>query len=119
MNYETNGWIKFVEEDNFENGCLPETSVAFGGNDTFKADTVEALLDKLNAFVGNTDASAVSLDACDEPGRIDIEIMENELGYSPNARELDAWKQGKCRLFLVNYSFHVEQVQRSAISLAA
>jgi len=119
MTYEANGWTKFCEEDDFENGCLPKTSFMVDGRERFVGATIDDLLKALNEFTRNDDAEAIELDACDEPGRVDIQIMETAEGYAASKNDIVAWREGKRRLWLACYSFHVEHVERKPIALAA
>ena len=119
MTYEANGWIKFVEEDSFEHGCLSKTSFMVHGNERFSGATLDDLLKALNEFTGNNDAEAIEFDACDEQGRVDIQIMETAEGYAADKSDIAVWREGKRRLWLVCYSFRVEHVERKPVALAA
>lgn len=119
MTYEVNGWVKFLEEDVFSDGCLPETSQMTNGRDRFVGATVDDLIKVLNEFTGNNDADAILLDACGEPGRVDIEVMETSDGYPAAKSVIAAWREGERRLWLACYSFRVEQVERRTVAIAA
>lgn len=116
--YEVTGWIKFSEEDDFNEGCQPDTTTTTQGDDIFKAATVKELIAKIVAFLGlDNDDDAVELDTCDEPGRVDISQTEDEDGTRASERDLEKWKQGKIKLFYATYSFHVEKVTRETVRL--
>ena len=115
--YETTGWFKDAEEDIYEDGCQLDTGFCFSGNETFKADTIPELIEQLMSFVGCNDRESVLIDSCDEAGRIDIQTMETEEGYPATESDLATWKQGRKRLWLACYSFHVEKVIRETVSL--
>ena len=115
--YETTGWFKDANEDIYADGCRLEGGYACDGNDTFKADTVDDLIGQIMSFVGCEDRDSVLLDSCEEPGRIDIQIMETDDGFLATESDLATWKQGRKRLWLVCYTFHVEKVTRETVSL--
>lgn len=116
MSYEVNGALKFWEEDVYGNGCIGN-----GGSTwidiRWRADTLAELVEKLNSFAGNDDPGAVLYDACEEEGRIDIQVLETYESNAPTEADLAAWKEGKRRLWLCDYSFKVERVERQAVNL--
>ena len=114
--YEINGYIKHAEEDSWENGCDPTSGNSFFGDTQFKADSIEKLITYLCQHCG-AERDAVTLDACEEPGRIDIQVMENGEGYHASNPEMESFRKGNCRLWLADYSFQVEKVTRETISL--
>ena len=116
--YEVNGWFKYAEQDDYQEGCLPETGFTFSGDERWSAETVPELLNKLRSFVGVDDDYEIELDACDEDGRVDISVMENESGYTVmSERGLDKWKRGELALWYATYTFMVEQVERKGVRL--
>lgn len=110
--YEVNGWLKHAEEDIWERGCQPGTERVDEGNDRFRADTMEDLIEKLMDFALTTDKKAVLLNACDEIGRVDIQVTQGDDGLPLTESEQEVWKRGEKQAWLVNYSFRVERVQR-------
>lgn len=115
--YEVDGWLKLAEEDTYEGGCIGGTTMATGP-DAFKADTLDALIDQLRAFVPFTIAvNDIELDACDDDGRIDLSGLETNDGSEPTAAQLAAWKAGNYRLWAVTYTFQAEQVTRTTVAL--
>jgi hypothetical protein len=62
------------------------------------------------AFVGTDNKEDVLINSCDEIGRVDIQQMENDEGYSASKDQIKAWKNGKQRLWLACYTFNIEQV---------
>lgn len=115
--YEVRGWYKIAEEDNWEKGCLPESGSHYSGDDQFEADSIEKLVTYLCQHCG-AEGVAAELDACEEDGRIDIQVMENREGYHASKPEMEAFKKGKCRLWLAAYTFQVEKVTREVIKLS-
>lgn len=117
MSYEVNGALKFYEEDVYAHGCTGKGSTTWI-DIRWQAETLSELVEKLNSFVGNDNPENVLYDACDEEGRLDIQIYETDEGCAASAHEIAEWKEGKRRLWLCDYSFKVERVERKAISLA-
>lgn len=115
--YEIDKGFKYVEEDVYEKGCLPETSQAGVVDISFKAATVEELRKELKDFYGVEDEN-IDLDACDEPGRIDVQVLEDVNGVTVgNDYDIEQWKQGRKRLFLATYTFNVKHVVESTCYL--
>jgi len=114
--YETRGWLKFAEEVVWNSGCQPEGGFNDSGNDRFAADSIPALIAKLQAFCGSYDAADVLPDSCDTVGRVDIQVMETEESIAAHVSEVDRWKVGKCRLWLACYTFRIEKVTREDVT---
>lgn len=111
--YEINGWIKFAEKDDWEEGCDPDTRFSFSGDDRFSADTIDDLLKEVRDFLGVPDDYAFDLDPIDEgEGRADISFLENAGGCHASERDIEQWKKGECDLWAACYTFHVEEVTR-------
>ena len=116
--FEAIGFSKYTEEDSYENGCNPKTNRSWSDrNMRFTGETLDDLIQSLMAFVGTDDKESVSLDACDNMGRVDIQVLETDEGYNASKRDIELWKEKKERLWLCNYTFQVEQVERRTISL--
>lgn len=116
--YEVRGYTKHIEEDNYEYGCDPKTSRVYTTEIQFQADSVEKLLVQLAGHCGVAgDKDAITLNACDEVGRVDIQLLENSQGTTASKPELEAFKKGKCRLWLADYSFCIEKVERGPVDL--
>lgn len=114
--YEINGCLKMVEEDVFEHGCQPETGQSWHIDVKLSADSVAGLVEKVLEFCGGRPGAEL-LDACEEDGRIDVQVMETEDGLPASDADLDAWQEGKLRLWLADYSFRVELVERKTVPL--
>jgi hypothetical protein len=112
--YEINGFLKYAERDNWENGCL-------GGGQEFWIDmrlsdsSISGLKNKILSFIGAPD-DAMDCDACEEAGRIDIQKTENDDGLDPSSREEAAFKAGEIDLWAATYTCHVERVTREIVS---
>lgn len=114
--YEINGWIKFADEDRFNEGCTGD-AVQFCGKDVFKGTHPNSVIAKFCDFVG-AEKSNVELNSCDESGRVDICVMENGDGYPASKREIELWKSGDVRLWYAVYTGYVDRVHRESEDLA-
>ena len=106
--YEINGFLKFAEQDEFEEGCLPDTGTSCPVDLRFSSETVAGIINEVCDFFGVKE-DALELDACDEPGRIDVCRDETDDGSEPSEAERAAWKQGKFPIWYVVYSGYVQE----------
>lgn len=113
---EVNGWSKMSEEDNWENGCSLDATF-FSGNDRFAAETQDELIQKLMDFSGADDRENVLINSCDDLGRIDIQVYENEYAYPASKAEMERFKLNDARIWLSTYSFYAEWVTRKVAVL--
>lgn len=104
--YTTTKGFGFVEEDNYEKGCLPGTDQYKEIDITFKGETKEEILTHIMNFY-DVDEDDIETNACDEPGRIDIALMENAKGEKATISEIEQWKKGKIKLYYVVYTHHL------------
>lgn len=112
--YRVKGLHKLSEEVIYSQGCVVGTARAFYIEETFEAETMEDLLKTLMSFVGldindSKDRAAVSLNACNEPGRIDMCLLESQQGWRFYAPQIEEWKRGERRAWLCDYIAHVTQ----------
>jgi hypothetical protein len=114
--FESGKALKFVEEDNWKEGCLPETGQNWEVDIEFKAETKEEILQQIKEFYGVTDEE-ILLNSCEEPGRIDIQIMEDENSYKATESQIEAWKEGRRKLYLATYTYYITEVNRYAVAL--
>lgn len=70
----------------------------------FKSDTIEGLINQLIDFTGHDD---ICLNACNEPGRVDIQGMEDRHGCVATGRDIEEWKTGFRKLWAVTYTMYV------------
>lgn len=115
--YETDSVLKFMEIDNYANGCDPKS----GRDDFYKihfsAATVKDLIHELMNHAGSNDIGDVELNDCDEPGRVDIGVMERDDGITARKNDITLWKANKLKLWYVVYSFRVQKVTRETVEL--
>jgi hypothetical protein len=111
--------LKLVEEDIFNEGCIPETAQHMDVDFDRTYENQDELIEDICNFLGiENDKENYLLNSCDEEGRIDFQLMENAEGYPASSRELALWKEGKCRLWAATYSAYVEEVIRKSFKLA-
>lgn len=115
--YEINGWYKFAEQDDWEHGCDPDKYVSFTGNEQWSAETIERLLEIIKDFVDVPSGHEIELDACEEDGRVDIQVLETADGYTASDRDIEKWKQGEMALWSATYTFIIERVTREPVRL--
>jgi hypothetical protein len=102
------GYIKHVERDNWENGCT-DTVQSYFVSDYFECATKEEAIQYCKDVTGETDEGALDLNSCDEPGRIDIQVQEDENGNRLTQLQWDQFKAGEIDTYLATYSFYFKQ----------
>lgn len=105
------GFTKFIELDNYENGCIGECNCHSGDYD-FESETIEGLIVQLKEFTGHDD---VLINSCDEDGRIDIQGMEDRNSMVANDCQLEAWRAGRIDLYSICYTFQVYKAEKYLI----
>lgn len=118
MRYEAHGWSKIAERDDRDRGCDLTSTVGCHGEDTFGGATIKEAITACCGFVDVDPASEdVLRDACGEPGRLDVQRYETETGDPATPRDMLAWERGARQLWLATYTFHIEAVERTTVSL--
>ena len=112
--FQAAGWTKFYEQDLYEDGCQPNTGGMISGNELFKADTLDGLLNELLAFT-SAERSAMKVNACDDDDRIDISVMEDDDGSVATPRQIELWKAGEIRLWDCIYTFQAEKITSDSV----
>lgn len=112
MTFETKGALRMVEVDDWHQGCLAEGGFSVYVDYPISGETLPEIVEKIQNMTG-AERDGVQVNACDEPGRIDVQLTENADGLPATAQELALWKKGKAKLFAVTYSFLFEEVTRS------
>lgn len=112
MKYEIAGFAKVSEQDNFEQGILLGRQEYWIDYPIAK-DTKEEFISAVKYFLG--DNIEIDFNACDEQGRIDIQVTENDDGCTPSATEWDEFKAGEIDLWAVTYTAYCESVTRTPV----
>ena len=107
--YAVHNLLKYAEEDDYLRGCASATGRCSLVELTFRADTVDDLIERVRAFV-DCDADAVTRNACDEAGRVDFVVYENGDGVPPSERERVLWRDGLEKMYCVTYTAHIARV---------
>lgn len=118
MQYEVRGFTKLSEEDVWSKGCIPSSGGGFHDNQMrFVSDSVEGLIEKIISFTDAPSRDCLILDSCDEDGRLDVQVLETAEGYAASPHDIELWKSGEKRLWLCDYIFYIEQVDRKPLTL--
>lgn len=112
------GYLAFSTRDNFTHGQQGKAVSTFADPKQYirQASTLKGLV---NAIRGDLclppidDCIGASLDACGEPGRVDIDVYQINPGVmrAISKAQDEAWKSGRTDLWLTTYSFKVEITQ--------
>ena len=114
MTYQINGWMRFSEEDLYQEGCLPNTGTMYSDNQVFKSDTLDGLIQQILDFTG-ADTDAMELNSCGDIGRIDISILEDENSSFATRGQIEQWKEGKIKLWNSIYTFKANTVESTPV----
>jgi hypothetical protein len=114
--YQANGWIKFYEEDVYQEGCIPHTGGMIDGKELFRSETIDGLLNEFLLFTG-ANREDIQLNSCDEAGRVDIFVMEDDHSSMATRGQINQWKAGEIRLWNCIYSFQVERITAETVNL--
>ena len=109
MTYIIKGFLKFVEEDTAKDGCLPDSGFSTTADVDLTSDSKEDILDEVKAFFDVSDDDIV-VNACDEDGRIDIQILESADTTRASEEDIASWSLGDKRLWLVTYSGQLQSL---------
>lgn len=108
--FRTQTFTKYVELDDYENGCDPDTATTYEVTIDFWDRTIDGLIKQIKEHFSVSDDHII-LDACDEDGRIDIQIMEDYFGNAATQNDILFWKQNKRTLYLATYTTYVEKYE--------
>lgn len=111
-----NGYLKFREEDVWEDGCQPDTAETSFETEVFKGSTLEGLINKLRTEFEIESKEDVLLDSCGDKGRLDIQRMEDCDGNIASLRQIDRWKRGNQQLWACTYIFNIEETSPADFS---
>lgn len=105
-----NGYLKFSELDSWENGCSGECETIFVKYQIESKNKEEAI-QQVKDITGETCDDAIELNSCDEPGRVDVQVQEDEHGNRLTQDQWEEFKQGRIKAYLVTYSFLFKQLE--------
>lgn len=111
VRYECHTIHKIAELDTYSEGCAGagmHSTIAY----KIVSDSLASIKQQICDFLG-CDEEALTIDACEEVGRIDAGLHENAEGYTASVSEMAAWQAGECELYYANYLFYFEQVARA------
>ena len=112
------GFVKFAEKDNYQKGCSLEGGYATADdNYRFRANTQEEMIEQLISFVPGATDDSVELNSCDETGRVDIQVMENDEGREPTHAEMSCFRKGDIDLWSVTYTFRIKEITEKDFDL--
>lgn len=86
------------------------------GQELFRWNAIDGLLQKFLDFTG-ADSQSMELNACDEAGRVDICVLEDDHGCPATKRQIEEWKAGEIRLWNCIYTFKVEKITTETVNL--
>jgi hypothetical protein len=101
--------LKISEQDDFNEGITGKANLS-SINCRLQADTIPQLLKNALEFCGATKGD-LTVNACDEAGRVDICTMEDRNGNSATTQQVDAWKFGRETLYACTYTFGIYKVE--------
>ena len=111
MEYLAQATIAFSEEDEYLNGCILGTSRDYYLEEEFKADNLGNLLQFITEYY-NVTKENLTLNSCDEIGRLDLTRMETKpFGPKANEESLKLWREGKKKLYYTVYSFRISRIE--------
>ena len=105
---------KFYEEYNFENGCQPNTGGMFEVNAEFLGKSTDEVIQKIANYLG-VEKDGIEKNACDEPGRVDFALTEDDDSIKLSKSQIALWKQGKLRAWYAVYTAYIEEVTPAKI----
>lgn len=112
--YIIRGLSKNWEQDDWKNGCLPGTEGASDIDYTFEGSTPTDVMQQVCDFVG-CEIDDVEVNACDEDGRVDFAVTEDDDGRAFDKDDFKAWKRGELTAWYCIYTGYVEKIQRVRI----
>lgn len=117
--FESSSVSLFSEVDIFEDGCQPGTGYSSNYPLDIRADTLEEFLEKLgeHCLWRKPLQGDYELNACEEPGRIDMAVMTTPDHYPATPSQLNEWKQGLRELRYSVFTVRVKKVMRETVEL--
>lgn len=105
MYYQIKTISCFVEEDNYQDGCVSDTPTYKSIDLNFISKTVEGLVKQVLDFWCAEGYST------DEDGALSFNVLENKEGHPASSMEMEGWRLGETTLYNASYMATVEEVQ--------
>ena len=99
---------KFAEEDDWKQGCIGK-SQEYYLDVHFSGKSADEVIGKIASFLGQ-DAKDAEKNVCDEPGRVEFGITENDDGNEMSKSEIERWKKGEIKAWYAVYTAYIEEV---------
>lgn len=109
MHYQIKNVLLFTEEDNYGEGCNPDTSNTVGIDVTFEGGSQEEVIKQFKNFF-DLNQEDLELNACDCLGRIDGQVLLTCDHLRASPEQIKQWKKGEIKLYLGTYSAYLERV---------
>lgn len=93
---------------NWESGCIGNCASYFIDHE-IKGDR-EEVIRQIKDITGEISTDNFDFNSCDEQGRIDISLQENENGERLTEKEWDKFKSGEINTYLATYTFQFYQL---------
>jgi hypothetical protein len=108
------------EKDTYGGGCDPSTACATSYDYDLGADTLDEYLVRLGEVTiwRPLTPDDYELDACDQPGRIDVAGMTTDDACPASEHDIERWKRGELDLWNTIWTVRVERVTRETVELA-
>lgn len=108
---------KLATRDHFATGCETGSRCILSERLTLEAPTFAELVAKAKQWAGGMDRSAyVFLPDGAESRTFGFSQQETAEGTEPSSEEREDWKRGEADLFLCDYTFTFEVVERAALT---
>lgn len=107
--FTVRGFMALSDPDTYNEGCDPyKTKAYFDSNFQLSANSLPALLSVLRQQFHAKDDD-LTLDACDEPGRLDLQVYQREpfMVSRLSDKTIEDWQAGLRVLWLTSYTFQV------------
>jgi len=104
--YQINDFFKSAEVDDYEDGCQLEGGTCCHLDIRMSAATLPMLIEQVRQFFG-ADSDCITLDACEEIGRLDVNRMEDGNGDPASSEQIELWKKREQKLWYVTYTAYV------------
>jgi hypothetical protein len=94
---------KIIQIDDYNEGCLPNTFQDYGVIETFKvySHNPETIVNEIKERYGKP---------LRFENRLEFNRQENAAGEELTVHELGAWREGKIKAYLADYSFYLTTV---------